>query len=223
MAKKRTRTPTPPSAPSRPAKPQTGPTRREAQRAAATKAERRASLRRKLLAVAAVGTLVAAIGAYVVNERRGDAELRAALTGGSCTTDTRVDPTGPAGQNHVPSPAYTVDPPAGGDHLSGSARAGVYRGDEVPPDGLLVHSLEHGYVIVWHSPDLPDDQVDELEQLQQRFEDDVIVVERRSFEDTTVAATAWGQRLLCERVETPALERFAQEYIGKGPEDVPRG
>lgn len=196
-----------------------GVTRGQEQRAAAAQAARRAELRRKVTAGVLVTAAVVIIGAFVLYDRQRDAELDAALTGGSCSTDSKTDP----GDSHQPSPTFAVNPPAAGDHLSSAARAGAYRDAQVPPDGQLVHSLEHGYVVYWHSPDLPEDQQAELDRLERAFAGDVIVAERPGLQDPPVAATAWGRRLLCQEVEPAALTRFAEEYIGKGPENVPRG
>ena len=57
--------------------------------------------------------------------------------------------------------------------------------------------------------------------LQEASGNDVIVVERATL-STPVAATAWGQRLLCGQVEPDVLQRFVTERVGNGPEDVPR-
>ena len=170
-----------------------------------------------LLVVAAIGAAVA----YVVTSRRADASLEEALTAGTCEVDTESD-TISGGDGHVQTPAYAVDPPAGGDHLASVARGGVYDGDAVPPDGQLVHALEHGYVVAWHVPDLPAEQVEQLAAFEQRHDGDVIVAEREGM-STPVAATAWGQRLLCGEVEPDALDRFAEAHVGNGPEDVERG
>jgi hypothetical protein len=92
----------------------------------------------------------------------------------------------------------------------------------VPNDGLLVHSLEHGYVIAWYQPDLPAEQRTKLEEFERRHDGDVIVAERSGM-STPVAVTAWGHRLLCGEVEEGPLERFFDEHVGNGPEDVDRG
>ena len=226
MANKKKRKPNAQRRPATKASPppnkRTGPSRREVQLAADQKAHRRASLRRAGAVAAVVLVAVGVVGTFVVLDRRSDARLRTELTAGSCEVDTQADPTGPAGRNHVPSPSYQVNPPAGGDHLAAAARAGVYTGGSLPDDGLLVHALEHGYVIAWHRPDLPEDQLALLENLQRRDDDDVIVAERSDL-PVPVAATAWGQRLLCQQVESGPLNRFVDEHVGNGPEDVPRG
>ena len=225
MAKKK-KGPTAPPPPVRTAAPRTkapaGASVREQEREAARKSVAQDSLRRKLVAGGLVVAAAAAVGAYVVVDRRGNAELSDALTAGSCEVDEQTDPTsGPPG-NHVPNPSYAVDPPAGGNHLgSGVTASGVYAGDRVPVDGLLVHSLEHGYVVLWHQPGLDPGGLAQLVALQKASGNDVIVVERASL-PVPVAATAWGHRLLCGAVEPAVLKRFVEERVGNGPEDVTR-
>jgi hypothetical protein len=225
--KKKQKRPTPPPAPARTKPPRAeaapaGPTKKQQERSSRAVAERRDALRRRLVTAALLAALVGAVALFVVLDRRGDAELREALTSGSCEVDTEADPTAAAGQNHVPSPTYSVNPPAGGNHLASVTRAGVYDGTAVPSDGLLVHALEHGYVIAWHQPDLPAEQKEQLEQFQQRHQDDVIVAERASL-PVPVALTAWEQRMLCQEYEQEPFERFFDEHVGNGPEDVERG
>lgn len=228
MAKKK-KSPTPPpppvrKKPPRPVVTSTGkpgssgkrPGKRPGKQAAST-----GSLKRTLVAAGLATAAVVAVGSYVVLDRRSDAELRDALTSGSCEVDSEADSQTTA-SGHVPAPTYTVDPPAGGDHNPTSARGGVYAGTRVPADGLLVHAMEHGYVVVWHQSDLPAEQKTMLEDFEQRNDGDVIIAERPSL-SVAVAATAWEQRLLCGAVEQAALDRFAEQYIGKGPEDVERG
>jgi hypothetical protein len=221
-SRKRKRTGPPPRPAAKPHRPRrtTGPATRAQQQAAAAQLRKQARLRRlviALLVLAAVGAVVA----YVVSERREDESLAQALTAGTCDVDTESD-TISGGDGHVEAPSYSVDPPAGGDHLVSVARGGVYDGDAVPADGQLVHALEHGYVVAWHAPDLPAEQVEQLAAFEQRHDGDVIVAERDGM-TTPVAATAWGQRLLCGEVEPDALDRFAEAHVGNGPEDVPRG
>ena len=225
MAKKK-KGPTAPPPPVRTSAPRAkapaGASVREQEREAARKSVAQDSLRRKLVAGALVVAAAAAVGAYVVVDRRGNAELSDALTAGSCEVDEQTDPTsGPPG-NHVPNPSFAVDPPAGGNHLgSGVTASGVYAGERVPVDGLLVHSLEHGYVVLWHQPGLDPGGLAQLVALQEASGNDVIVVERASL-PVPVAATAWGHRLLCGAVEPAVLKRFVDERVGNGPEDVTR-
>lgn len=223
--KKKSANPPPPAVRTRPPRAATapaGPTKREQARDAQRARDRRDALRRRLATAALVAVVLAAVGLYIVQDRRGAAELRATLSAGSCTTDRESDPTAGPGANHVPNPLFKINPPAGGNHLASAAKGGVFAGAAAPADGSLVHSLEHGYVVIWHDVGLAGEEMSQLEAFEAKHEGDVIVVERSGMR-TPVAATAWNQRLLCERVEPAALSRFFDEYVGKGPENVPRG
>src|SRR5258708_5258310 len=71
------------------------------------------------------------------------------------------------GRTHLPdgtSITYNSNPPAGGNHYATPAHAGFY---ETPPaDGYLVHSLEHGAVILWYNPKLlTTDEISKLKEI----------------------------------------------------------
>ena len=211
----------PPPRRSRPPRPAGPPSQKALAQEAAKNEARRTKVRRTLVGAGLGVAAVSAAAGFVVQDRQQSAELRQALTAGSCTVDRESDPIS-GGSGHVPAPTYSVDPPAGGDHLASSARAGVYAGASLPDDGLLVHALEHGYVVLWHQSDLPEDELAALTAVQEANRGDVMVVERPSL-PLPIAATAWNQRLLCGELEVAPIERFVQEYVGQGPEDVARG
>ncbi len=173
---------------------------------------------KKVLVGGLLGAIaLSTVAVLVLRSQRADRQLGAALTAGTCTTDARTDPS--RGKGHVRRPTFRVDPPAGGDHTEKVAKAGTYSGADLPADGALVHALEHGYVVLWHRPDVP---TADLETIARRHRGDVIVAERASM-TVPVAATAWESRLLCRAVEPAVLERFVQARVGDGPEDVSRG
>lgn len=227
MASKKKKRPNPPPPPVRTKPPRaatapTGPTPKQQERSSRRVSERRDALRRRLGTVGLIAAVLAAVALYVFLDRRGDEQLRQALEVGTCQADDDADPTRVAGQNHVPNPTFAVNPPAGGNHLGSASRAGVYDGTAVPADGLLVHSLEHGYVVLWHQPDLPAEQKKQLEDFQTKNDEDVIVAEKADL-PTPFAVTAWEKRLLCDEVEAAPLQRFFDEHVGNAPEDVGRG
>lgn len=56
-----------------------------------------------------------------------------------------------AGREHVTDIAgiaYTSNPPTSGSHFPVWAKPGVY--DRLISDGYLIHSMEHGYVVIWY-------------------------------------------------------------------------
>jgi Protein of unknown function (DUF3105) len=169
-------------------------------RAERSEAQRRARRHRALRnRVIVGGVVVLAAGGLVFNwasDWRQSQRLIASLEAGSCDFDRDTDP----GRDHVASPTFRVDPPSGGDHLAAPASAGTYQVGNMPADGNLVHSLEHGFVILWHRPVLADAQLDQLLAVAGPYERDVLVVPRASL-STRVAATAWHKRLQCPSLE----------------------
>jgi len=205
---------------SRSAKERTGPTR--AQRlAAAEAARRRRALRNRVLIATALAAVIVAIAVVVLNDRRSADEAERRLEAGGCELDADADRDAGLGRNHVPAPTYRVNPPAGGDHSATAAPAGIYTATDAPPDGEVVHAMEHGYVVLWHAPDLPSDQVERLRTLATTYNRDVLMVPRAGM-PTPVAATAWHRRLLCGgSPDFTALERFITDFRNQGPEKVP--
>ncbi|HUR17833.1 MAG TPA: DUF3105 domain-containing protein [Acidimicrobiales bacterium] len=189
-------------------------------------AARRARRRKKLHLRIAIGALaalvVAAIAVNALSNRSDTSAFRDRVTAGSCTFDTRKDPISPIPDNHVPPASYKVNPPAGGNHDPSAAPAGKYEQSQAPSDVKVVHSLEHGYVAIWHRPGLAEKDLDIIAKVFDRFEDDVLVVPRDTMPaGTNVAATAWGERLLCNNAEIGPLTDFVEKYRNEGPEKVP--
>jgi len=204
----------------RPQKERARPTRAE-RLAAAEAARRRRTLRTRAVVAGVVVAVLVAITLAVVANRRSASELERRLEAGGCELDSRADADAGLGRNHVPSPTYRVNPPAGGDHSDAAAPPGVYTAADAPPDGEIVHAMEHGYVILWHAPDLAPDQGEGLRALAERYDRDVLMVPRAGM-DVPVAATAWHRRLLCDGPpDVTALERFITEFRNQGPEKVP--
>jgi hypothetical protein len=125
---------------------------------------------------------------------------------------------------------YGQNPPTSGRHYEIPAEDGLYQ--EAPPDVSLVHALEHGRVIVWVRPNLPQEA---RQQIRALFDEDnyqMLVVPRRNMPDA-VAATAWnrdpapngtGRMLGCPRWNDEvidAIRTFRDEHRSNGPEPVP--
>ena len=126
---------------------------------------------------------------------------------------------------------YPQNPPTSGRHFAVPAEDGLYNGAP-PPDTALVHSLEHGRIIVWAKPSLP---VDARKQLRALFEQDKyqMIFVRRPNMPYAVAATAWshdptpngtGRLMGCPTWDDgviDALRAFRDEHRSNGPEDIP--
>ena len=142
-------------------------------------------------------------------------ELRASLERAGCRLDDRSDP----GRNHIPNATYSVDPPSGGDHDPVPAPAGFYDATNVPSDGHLVHSLEHGFVVVWYQPASTSEQtLTGLRDLAKRHH--WVLVAPRSSMPAALAATAWHRRLLCPPGDATSgpIGDFVTAFRNQGPE-----
>jgi hypothetical protein len=178
------------------------------------------SRRNVRLGVVVLVGLVSVVGFSLIRGSRSSGEapklsgaLRASLDQGGCTVDSRAD----KGQAHVSAATYSVNPPAGGDHDPVPSPAGFYDMANGPADGRLVHSLEHGFVVVWHRPDaVAQATVDGLRELTGRHRW-VLVVPRPSL-PTALAATAWHRRLLCPDGANGPIGTFVTAFRNQGPE-----
>jgi Protein of unknown function (DUF3105) len=125
---------------------------------------------------------------------------------------------------------YEDNPPTNGRHYQIPAEDGIYF--EAPQDEQLVHTLEHGRVIVWVKPDLPESARETIRALFEEDEYQMVVVPRRRMKPA-VAATAWnrdpdpggtGQTLACSKWNdkgVDAIRTFRDEHRSNGPEPVP--
>lgn len=209
------------SAPGPKARERTGPTRAE-RLAAAEAARRRKATRNRAMIAGGLAAVLALLTITIINSRRSEQRVISALeSSGNCDYDTRTDSDAGTGSNHVNgNVSYQVDPPSGGDHNPSPSPPGVFTVDNTPPDAQIVHSLEHGYVAVWHRTDLAPADLDRLKDLAANYSRDVLLVPRATL-GPPVAATAWHRRLLCQRLDVEALDRFVTEYRNKGPEKIP--
>ncbi|HUP69018.1 MAG TPA: DUF3105 domain-containing protein [Acidimicrobiales bacterium] len=189
---------------------------------AARKARRRKKLQLRIAIGAAAALVIGAIAVNALSNKSDTSAFREKVTAGSCTFDTRNDDISAPPNNHVAPPSYKVNPPAGGNHDPSAAPAGKFEQGTAPPDAKIVHSLEHGYIAIWHQPGLAKKDMDIVTKVFDRYENDVLVVPRASLPASTkVAATAWGERLLCQNAELGPLTDFVEKYRNQGPEKVP--
>ena len=128
------------------------------------------------------------------------------------------------GRNHVPPEEkveYNTTPATAGNHDAVPTGDGVFARE--PSIRNLVHTMEHGRVLIHYSPDLP--QAD-LRKLGGLFNEDpyhMVLTPNREMR-YRVAATAWGHLLACDKLTDDAfaaLRAFRDRYRDQGPEQVP--
>ena len=130
-------------------------------------------------------------------------------------SDVKTYDVGPAGRHTEKDVLYAQTPPAGGEHNPVWQNCGFY--DKPVRDENAVHSLEHGAVWITYTPDLPQDQVNELEDIAQR-ESYVLVSPYPDLPaNTPVVASAWGKQVGLDGADDPDLQSFIQAYE-QGPQ-----
>jgi hypothetical protein len=132
--------------------------------------------------------------------------------------------------NVVPGP-YTTDPPAGGAHYSSDFPAKFYQEADLVslpknPEGYLVHSLEHGYVIFWYNCQIPNTDCSALKQTIQKVMDETGSTKLIAFPwtsmDTSLAITSWGRILKFLKPDPVQMKQFVERNRGQAPEpDAP--
>lgn len=147
------------------------------------------------------------------------------------------------GRGHVPigeSVDYNSNPPTSGKHYADWIRSGVY--SEVKDDRNLVHSLEHGYVIMHYgcnlanqseeatksaeaspagqldSQQLCDQRKDQLAKIYQKKGQSKLIVVPRLNLDANFALTAWTYLDRFDKFDSSRIEKFIDAHLNMGPE-----
>jgi len=129
------------------------------------------------------------------------------------------------GQEHievgVSHPAYNSDPPTSGPHYKQPAKAGFY--DEAVEDEYLVHSMEHGYVIIWYNCEkLSDADCAGLKaQIRQVMQDEgtaKLIAAPRTGMASLIALTAWTRLDRLDLFDDKRIKAFVEAFRGQGPE-----
>jgi hypothetical protein len=127
--------------------------------------------------------------------------------------------------SHVNPPqtvAYRSDPPTSGAHWPIPADDGAYLREQPRPEEL-VHSLEHGRIVIHAATPLEQDAKGGLQALFDEDASHMLLVITNDL-PYDVAATAWGHLLGCTTMSGrvyDAIRAFKARYRDKGPERVP--
>ena len=126
------------------------------------------------------------------------------------------------GIDHVPDGTkvdYNSNPPTSGVHYADSQPSGIY--DKPVPDGNLVHSMEHGAVILWYKSDM---SATESAQLKSVFNSVAVskkIMIPRDNLDVPVALTSWERLLKLQTIDEGQIKAFMEINEGRGPEQAP--
>jgi Protein of unknown function (DUF3105) len=123
-----------------------------------------------------------------------------------------------AGRNHIGADRqpsnWNSTPPTSGDHLATPLPPGVYPGEQ--DMRALVHSMEHGYVVIVYKG-IPQDQVDQLREfVDQRDGSKLILAPYSGLEQNGVALAAWRNLEILQRVNMDVVQAFVNDYMLPG-------
>lgn len=143
----------------------------------------------------------------------------------SASTPLPGEPVADQGAAHIKPgeshPPYNTNPPTSGWHYDVSDKPGVY--DSPLIDEEMVHSLEHGYVIIaYNCGNLSDADCQalkgKLKALAERQRLWKLIVVPRPNLDTQIALTAWRRIDKLNSYDEDRIVRFINAWRDKGPE-----
>ncbi len=126
-------------------------------------------------------------------------------------------------REHVPDGTkmtYNSNPPAAGAHYAQPQDAGIYT--TPPADGHLVHSLEHGAVILWYNPKLlTQAQIATLKNIFNTISLAKTIMTPRDSLDVPVALSSWGRILKLQTIDNKQITTFFNTNYDRAPEQAP--
>ena len=117
------------------------------------------------------------------------------------------------GESH---PAYNSNPPTSGWHWASVAGGGIK--DKPVPDELILHSMEHGAVVVWYREGLEQGKIDQIKEAFNSVSGKKIMLPHKDL-DVPVALTSWGYLLKLQTVDEQTIKDFIATNNNRAPED----
>ncbi|TCO56069.1 DUF3105 domain-containing protein [Actinocrispum wychmicini] len=107
---------------------------------------------------------------------------------------------------------YDSVPPTSGPHFAATIATGVY--PSPVPEGLTVHAMEHGHVVIQYAQNLPGDQIDALNSIARRYGADVVLAPYDKL-DSGIALTAWGRIDHLDHYDGSRIATFVEGLRGR--------
>lgn len=187
---------------------------------------------KKILIGLGLLTLVLLIGSVFLLSQQGtktQEKLAKSLMGEEVIEDpasTHVDRSTPRAQ-------YKSNPPTSGPHW-GDGVVGPGIKDTEVPDELLIHSMEHGAVVVWYKPmadqqestqsaqanGLSSEDLAKLKDIFNSASGKKILVPRKNM-DSLIALTSWGRLMKLQSLDESVIKEFIETNNDRAPENAP--
>jgi hypothetical protein len=133
---------------------------------------------------------------------------------------------------HVPEGTdpgpFSADPPTSGIHYATQLFADFYEEDALEtygpyPEGYILHSSEHGYVIFWYNCEVLtagscDDLKQDIQAVMSEVGDFKVIGFPRPALEVPVVMTTWERSLRMEQFDAALAEQFARTYRNQAPE-----
>jgi len=121
---------------------------------------------------------------------------------------------------------YHSSPPAGGNHYANPLPAGFYEDSDPEakvayPEGALVHSLEHGYVIFWYNCQVSDNcetLKEQIRSVMNEFSNAKVIAFPWTDMNVPLAMTSWGRLLEFPTLDLDTMRDFVRNNRNKSPE-----
>jgi hypothetical protein len=128
-------------------------------------------------------------------------------------------------ENTDPGP-FSTNPPTSGRHFAVSWKSAFY---DAPPEGVaypeghLVHSLEHGYIIFWYNCELLDEQdcantKAEIQAVMDAERNNKVIAYPWTTTEYAVVMTSWGRMLEMDTFDSTVARDFVQLNRNQSPE-----
>lgn len=165
-----------------------------------------------LVVLAAAGLLLAGPYRFLLGNAAGSPAEQARP--GNCLPGRAVDimDSPHIAPTRADSIAYNSSPPTSGPHFAFPVATGVY--DRSVAEGLTIHAMEHGHVVIQYAPSTPDQEVDRLASLARRYGADVVLAPYPPLRQG-IALTAWGRIDLLDIVEESRVAAFVEAHRGR--------
>ncbi len=194
------------------------------------RARRQRESRQRLITLLVGGVIVIGGGVFLISRARQIAPPSATPVGTEAAigqAETVMESVQHVPEGTEPGP-FNTDPPTSGRHYSTPLTAGFYDEDALQtyapyPEGYLVHSLEHGYVIFWYNcAALADQPCDDLKDQIKGVMGDAANFKVIGFPwpslEVPVVVTSWARTLRMQQFDPDEALAFVQSYRGVAPE-----
>lgn len=189
-------------------------------------ARRKKERLRNLIAYSSIGLVAVVVLALIIFGTRNSAS-----SGALMGEEIPVSSAQHVDSSQDPGP-YPSNPPAGGPHFAESFNEKFYEESDLAtlpayPEGYLVHSLEHGYVIFWYncaaSPSVDCDALKEsIRNVIAETNGDKLIAFPWAPLDKPLALTSWGRLLKMDEPDEEVMAKFVRSNRYKAPEpDAP--